>query len=442
MPNWRVVCRFAVFVCVATLVVLYFVLTHTNPLPRIVSWLDEITATSLSKPAGPWAVRAGDQPDSATVVPGAIVVSAAGSVEARNPGSGKRLWTLDDSWATVGGGSNPVVVVGHPAGGGFDVVAAASGEHLWSDNDRDAVWAFSDVILILHCPHQSNCQLQADDPTSGKPQWRTKLDGAGSSMRGLGGPFATLQPIAADYAKSLGAVPSAVPTFVGLNLGGDVHVISTARKREVRVYPAGKDQRVVVAGNEVIVATSAPHAGTCTYTIQGRDAATNATRWTRTGFNPHTTSGLACDQRNDPKGAGGALLATDTSGRDVLLNVGTGALMYRAPAGAHIVATDGAVALARLADGKTLQAADAESGAPLWQRPVTKDALVGVGSGVVMIADPVNGRMVAVKPESGAVMLNVASGATVLGVGANYLVVNIGRTFGPLLLSSGQAAGP
>src|SRR5262245_47486773 len=257
MANWRAVCRFAAFVGVASLVVTYFVLTHTNPLPRIASWIDEITATSLSKPAGPWAMRAGDQPDSASVVPGAIVVSAEGTVEARSPGSGKRLWTRNDSWATVGGGSNPVVVVGHEVGGGFDVVAADTGEQLWSDNNRDAAWAFSDVILILHCPHQVNCQLQAADPNSGKRRWTTSLDGADSSMRGLGGPLATLRPIAADYAKSLGAVPTSVPRFIGLNLGGDVHLISTTGGHELRVYSARKDQRVVVAGDEIIVATSA-----------------------------------------------------------------------------------------------------------------------------------------------------------------------------------------
>jgi outer membrane protein assembly factor BamB len=445
MAQGRLVGRIEAFlglIGIIALVVTYSIVTGWNPLPKVQSWLAGVTATTLSKPAPLWIVRSGDQPDTATVLPNAIVVTAEGSVEARNPGDGKLLWTYTDSWAAVGGGARPVVLVGRPVGGGFDVYDATSGVRLWSDGNRDAVWPFQDMILVLHCAHDFDCALYADEPTTGSHMWSVPISAAGSSTHGLGRPLATLQPITGDYTKSLGAVPVDVPSLIGLNLDGDIHVVSTAHGHELRVYPAKPTQRVVVAGHDVLVATSIIHGDGCTYTLSARDPATNNTLWIRSGYNAHTSTALGCDQRNDPKGAGGVFLATDMNGRDVLLSVGTGQVVYRAPPDAHFVATDGNVAVVRSADGKTLTTVSASSGAPLWSRAAAAAALVGIGPDGVMIVDPGNSRLVVTAPRTGAVLVNVESGATILGVGQRALIVNIGRSFGPILVRTSAAVHP
>jgi outer membrane protein assembly factor BamB len=419
---------------IAALVVTYSLLTGWNPLPRMQNWLQRATSTSLSKPAPPWTVRAGDQPDWASVLPGVIVVSADGSVEARNPGDGALLWTRTDSWAATAGDTRPVVLVGRPVGGGFDVYDAVSGGRLWSDGSRAAVWPYSDVVLILHCAHDFDCTLSAVVPTTGHHIWSAAVNGPGGAMRGIGKPFATLQRIDSSYSRPLRGVPSPAPPLVGLNLDGDIHVISTAGGRQVRVYPAKRTQRVVLAEHTVIVATATLKGDACTYTLEGRDPDTNATLWRRSGYNARTTSGLGCDPRADPQGAGGVLLATDTNGRDVMLSVGTGNVVYRAPDGARIVATDGSVVVVRSADGKRLTVVSANSGATLWSRAAAPSALVGIGPGGLMIADPGTNRLVVTSTDSGAVRVDVQSGATILGVGTHELIVNIGRSFGPVLL--------
>lgn len=445
MAQGRLVGRIEAFlglIGIIALVVTYSILTGWNPLPKVQSWLAGVTSTTLSKPAPAWVVRSGDQPDTATVLPNAIVVTAEGSVEARNPGDGKLLWTHTDSWAAVGGGVRPVVLVGRTVGGGFDVYDASSGVRLWSDGSRDAVWPYQDVILVLHCARDFDCTLYADEPTTGSHLWSLPISAAGSSTHGLGKPLATLQPITDDYAKPLGAVPVDVPSLIGLNLDGDIHVVSTAHGHELHVYKAKPTQRVVVAGHDVLVATSTVHGDGCTYTLSARDPATNNTLWSRSGYNAHTSTGLGCDQRNDPKGAGGVVLATDPNGRDVLLSMGTGQVVYRAPADAHIVATDGNVAVVRSADGKTLTTVNANSGASLWSRAAAPAALVGIGPDGVMIVDPGNNRLVVTTPQTGVVLVNVESGATILGLGERALIVNIGRSFGPILVRTAAVVHP
>jgi outer membrane protein assembly factor BamB len=418
---------------IIALVVTYAILAHWNPFPSVVSWLDSATATTLAKPAPPWTVRAGNEPDTATVLPSVIVVTADGSVEARNPGDGGRLWTQEDSWAAVAGDTRPVVIVGRPIGGGFDVDDAVTGAHLWSDDNRDAIWPYRNMVLVFHCAHDFACTLTAKEPSTGHPVWSLPL-GGGASMHGLGKPFASLRPITDDYTKSLGAIPVDVPALIGLNLDGDIHVISTSRGNEVHVYRANQDQRVVVAGRNVLVTTSTLRAGGCTYTIEAHDAATNATLWSRTGYNPRTSSGLACDQRNDPLGGGGVFLATDPTGRDALVSIPTGKVVYRAPSGAHVITTDGNIAVVRLADKKTLLIVSAHSGAGLWRRVASQDALVGIGPDGVMIADPPNNRLVITTPTTGGVLINAQSGATILGVGPRAVILNVGRSFGPILV--------
>jgi len=166
--------------------------------------------------------------------------------------------------------------------------------------------------------------------------------------------------------------------------------------------------------------------------VSGVNARTGQTVWHDDGFNIHTSTDLGCDQSRDPAGIGRVVLAVDPSGRDALVDIGSGEVLYRAPAGAHVVATDGTFALVRLADDKTLRGVSLGDGGTLWNRPVAHSALVGIGPVGVMIADPGAGRIIITEPDSGREIVNVGSSATILGVGSGLVLVSIGRSYGPL----------
>jgi len=434
MATGRTVGRFEALlglVGIIALVVAYGLVTGWNPLPGFAAWLRNATTTTLSNPHTPWVERAGDEPSFAAVTQEVIVVGGGGSVEARNPVNGSLLWTYSVDWAAVAGDQAPVVVAGRVAKSGFDVIDANSGARLWWDDNRDTVWPYANMVLVMHCPQDFSCTLTAKDPRSGKAMWQVPISGSGRSSHGLGKPFASLVPVASKYAASLAATPQPAPAVIGLNLDGDLHVISTTG-RELRVLHVKQGQRVVVANGVILTSTASLRSGNCYYVVSGVDAKSGRALWHDDGFNIHTSTDLGCDQSRDPTGAGRVVLATDPSGRDVIVDVGNGDVLYRAPAGAHVVATDGTFVLVRLADDKTLRGVSLGDGGTLWNRTVGHSALIGIGPAGVMIADPGAGRIVVAEPDSGRAIIDVASSATVLGVGSATVLVSIGRSYGPL----------
>ncbi|HKD96552.1 MAG TPA: PQQ-binding-like beta-propeller repeat protein, partial [Micromonosporaceae bacterium] len=422
---------------VVAIFVIYGLLTGWNPLPGWAAWLRQQTATQLSDPRPPWTVRAGDQPHAAVVLDGAIVVTSDGSVEVRDPRNGDLAWRRRDAWAGVAGGdAQPVVIVGRTGNSGFDVYDAKSGVSLWKDDDHDGVWPYVNMVLVMHC--DSTCHLIARDPVTGRPEWTAPFASAGAALRGFDRPTAALVPPASRYSGVLAAAPVAAPALIGLSVGGTVHVVSTADGHEVRHFTSDAGTRVVVAGGVVLVSTAVKQGQSCYSTIAARDARTGADLWQKPGYDPGTVSGAGCEQDHDPVGAGDTVLVIDPSGRDTLLNVSSGHVVYRAPAGEHVIATDGGAALVRSKDGKVLRVIELDSGHELYNRPVTASAQIGLAPGLVLVADPAgrNPHIVVYELVSGSAHLNLASSATVLGVGANTLVINIGRSFGPVTLSA------
>jgi len=55
----------------------------------------------------------------------------------------------------------------------------------------------------------------------------------------------------------------------------------------------------------------------------------------------------------------------------------------------------------------------------------------------VLLTDPATEHLAAVAPSNAYALLDLKSGATVLGLGAHELIINIGRSFGPIAMSSG-----
>src|SRR5215467_11174198 len=327
---------------VVSIFVIYGMVTGWNPLPGFAAWLRQATATQLSNPRPPWTVRAGDQPHSAVVLDSAIVVTADGSVEARDPRTGDLMWRKRDSWAGVAGDSQPVVIVGRTTDSGFDVFDAKSGVRLWWDDGHDGVWPYTNMVLVMHC--DGGCHLIADDPVTGHPRWTAPFPTAGATLRGFARPFAALVPPTSSYTGALDAVPSPPPALIGMSAGGTVHVISTANGHDVQQFASGPAARVVVAGGVALVSSAARHGQDCVSTIAARDARTGAPLWQRVGYDPRTTSG-GCEQERDPSGGGDTVLVADPSGRDTLLDVARGGVVYQAPKGERVIATDGQVAL-------------------------------------------------------------------------------------------------
>jgi len=439
MAKGRAIGRFEAvlgLIGVLALVVTYSVITGWNPLPSWANWIEEQTVRTLASPPTAWTARVGDEPQAAAVFDRVIVVTAEGSVEGRDPLNGVKLWSYPAAWSAAAGNSQPVVVVGRTGGLGFDVYDAGSGVRLWHRDDKEAVWPYQNMVLTLSCPHEFACVLAALKPTDGASIWSLPISGAGQSLHGLRPAFATLAPITNDYTDSFAAMSQPAPSIIGLPIDDDIHAISTASGRELHVYHRSISTRVSVAAHEVVVSTAVVRGGICYPTIEGRSPQTNGVIWTRPGYNPRTASGLGCEQQRDPVGGGDALLVTDPSGHDALLDVRNGDVLFRAPLGEHVLATDGRVAVVRTADKRSVYGVSMSSGHQLWSREAGKTALVGVAQGAVMIADPAVGRIVALAPTSGAALLDVASGATVLGVGAHEIIVSIGRTIGPLPLAA------
>jgi hypothetical protein len=420
------------------IVVTYSIITGWNPLPGWANWVQNVTVRKLATPGTAWTVRAGDEPRSATVLNRAIIVSTEGSVEARDPSTGAKLWTQADSWAGVAGGVSPVVVVGRPVGSGFDVYDPVSGIRLWQSNGKAGVWTYADMILTLTCSSGSHCTLRSLDPGDGKPRWKLDINGPGGPLLRFDQSTPAIVPVASDYAPSIRALPAAAPELIGLPMGGRIHVISTKSGTALHVFTPSRTQRTVVAPKDVITSTAELHGNQCYYSETGNDPATGEVLWQHTNYNLRTSSGLGCDQRHDPTGGGDKLLATDTAGRDVVLSASSGKQVFRADAGEHVVAMDASVAITRIASGKTMRAIDLSSGKVLWTQPTNGDASIGIAPQFVLVADPRGpGKLLAYARSSGQPLLDVVSGSTVLGIGDSEIIVNIGRTLGPLSVGSG-----
>jgi outer membrane protein assembly factor BamB len=440
MAKGRAIGRFEAtlgLVGVVALIVTYSIITGWNPLPSWANWLKDQTVRTLATPAPTWVIRAGDEPTSAAVFDRVIVVSSEGSVEGRDALTGVKLWSYQAGWSGAAGNTQPVVAVGRPLGSGFDVYDAVSGATLWHRDDKEAVWPYQNMVLTLRCPQEFSCVLSALKPADGNTIWRQPINGAGKSLRGLRPAFASLAPISDTYTDSLTAMSQPAPALIGLSFDDDVHAVDTSNGHDLGTFRRTSTTRMVVADKEIIEATVSARGDTCYSTILARNPRTGSVIWRQPGYNARTAGGLGCEQHEDPVGAGSALLTSDPVGRDAVLSVRTGSVLFRAPVGDRVVATNGDIAVTRTADKKSLYAIDLSSGHRLWTRAADLHAEVGIAPHGVILADPVNEKLVVLSPSTGAELLDVKSGATILGVGTHQVIVSIGRSLGPLSVSAG-----
>jgi outer membrane protein assembly factor BamB len=429
----RRVLGFFALLGVIGIVVAYSLITHWNPLPQVQAWLKTATVRDLAKPGTTWTVRTGDEPKAVSVLPSGLVVTTEGLVEVRDPGTGTKRWSQADSWAGVAGSTDPVVIVGRPVGSGFDVYDVATGARLWGSDGKAGIWPYSDKILILTCSQTDLCRLRAAAPSTGATIWSLTLRAAGKPLFGFERPLAAPSPVATDYASPLAAMVHPAPALIGLPMGGDIHVVSTEDGRAEHVFTPNASTRIVVTAHTVVSATTVQRGNQCYFTARGLSPGSGGTKWSRTGLDLRTSTGLGCEQSRDPSGSGDVLLATDAGGRDAVVSARTGDVLARARSGEHVVALDGTLAVVRTADRHSLRAISLTNGHEQWVRAAGASTLVGVAPGFVLVSDPTGlGRLDVYGRDSGATQLSVTSTAAVLGVGPGSVIINIGRTIGPL----------
>jgi hypothetical protein len=409
--------------------VTYGLVTGWNPIP---GWVDRLSKVhSLSQPDTTWAVRVGDQPNSATVGGGVVVIFEPGTVEGRDSRTGVPVWSSDADWAATTGSG---IVLGK-RGKGYRVVDPFDGRGRWSEPKASGVWTFSDLIVDITCQDLFTCTLRGRNPNTGAVKWQSQLDGNGRTLSGANRTLAGLRPLDSGYTASLANVARPAPPLLGFRLDDRVQVYSSRSGHRLRSYRTSPTQWVSVVSDRVLISTASYRGGTCRFSVTAQDPASGQQVWQKNGWDLRTATGIGCDQRRDPAGGGALVAAVTPDGRDALLNARTGDQAYLVPAGQTVLATDGDLIVLR--EGNQVRVVR-RTGGTLWTRAANRHALVGLAPGAVLITDSDAGRLAAIDPRSGRVLVDAVTAATVLGYADGGLVINTGRKVG--LLPYGSVA--
>src|SRR5256885_1254374 len=134
MAKGRAIGRFEAALGVIGLLALggaYAIVTGWNPMPQLRDWLER--SRVLAQPAPTWAVTVDDQPTSAVVVRGVVVVAMGDTVAGYLLSGGTQQWTHDVSWSAVAGsGLGSVVVAGKAQGRGDEALGPATRGGKWA----------------------------------------------------------------------------------------------------------------------------------------------------------------------------------------------------------------------------------------------------------------------------------------------------------------------
>lgn len=413
---------------IVALVITYSLITGWNPVPGMLDWLAR--AGSVSSPETAWKTRLGTKPEHAVVAGPAVVVVMRDAVEARDAKTGEELWSREVRWAAVAGAdATAVVVVGHGSRG-YEVIDPSSGKVRWEDAEASGVWTYRDLVLALTCAGSAECTLAGRAPVDGQVRWRTRLPGGGKGLAGVNSELPGSRDLMSSTLDALGAAPTDAPQVLGIPLGGKVQVVETETGRRLREVEAGADTRVVVIGGRVLHSRAQGQQGRCRYALEARDPATGQTVWRKDGYDLRTASGVVCEQRRDPAGGAGTLVAAREDGREILIGAGDGRELWVGAPGERAVATDGYRVLVRGADGRSVKAVDLGAQKTLWEQSVTGEAKAGLTRHAAVIVS--DGRVRALDPGSGLLLVEARTIAQVIGAGADGIVLASGRTVGLL----------
>lgn len=436
MAKGRALGRFELWLGIVGLLALalaYATATGWNPWPIVQDWLER--SHSLARPAPRWTVTVDNQPSSAIVARGVVVVGMGDQVSGYLIDSGAQQWTRNVAWSGVAGLSpGSVVIAGRTGRRGYDALDPAAGTPKWSDPNAIGAWTFTNLVIGVHCPQDFTCVLTARTPENGKVRWETTLSGNGRPLSGINRPLVGV--------RALGPVdrlPQPVPPVLGFPLDDEVQVVGTTNGSRLHRYRSDARTRTTVVGGTAVLTSGTFRDDACRRHVEGRNPNGDKQTWRHDGYDLHTSTGLGCDQRTSPLGGGGLLAGISGDDRDVLLDPDSGAEVFRAGPGERLVNTNGRLALVRSADRKQVLAVDLDTGQTRWTRPVERNVTIAMGPTVVVFTEP-STQTLTVVANNGSVLVSVSSDATVLGYAETGLIVNGGRQVGLIPYGSGGRA--
>jgi hypothetical protein len=431
MAKGKAIGRFEVAIGLIGIIALsisVMLITHWSPLPALANWINRVQAVTDPPPL--WSKRIGARPEYASVTAGGqLIVVMRGSVEAYDVRDGGLLWRHDADWAVVAG---DIVVMGMD-GHGYSVVDPASGGVAWDSPKANAVWAYDDMLVELTCESSDSCVLRARaHDAGGTTLWTVNVPGNGRSLaHGNPSLLGTRDP-AGWFGPALQADLGPSPSVIGLPIQRKIQLISLNDGRRLRdATPPDTLSRYVVAGGQLLSSRAVPGNSSCRFTAESFTSDTNQSVWQRDGYDLGSASGAGCEQRQDPVGAGGVLVAVRGDNRPVLLNAVTGAEVWVGTYGERVLATDGALAVIGEPDNKSVRLLDlfdnAREVTVLSPGPKPVAALTPY---YLVILEQSTGKLWAYTREGRLLADPVTSKGDVIGYGPNGLVIANGRTIG------------
>jgi outer membrane protein assembly factor BamB len=421
----------------AAMVITILVSTRVwDPVPQIADWWAKFTV--MSEPAPTWDARADGAIDVAAVLDGRVVVGSRGFLDAYRNDNGDSAWQANVSWVLPAG--DVVLVRQRPSNPdadpqrdrGYEVLSPLTGAAIWNDKDAIAAWAYSDQIVDLRCPESGDCEVRGRDH-QGRQLWSTKVPAAARTISGADPTLVGTRNPASASASAAAGTPGPVPPVIGLTVGDRVQIIDTVEGKRLREVTAPDRQtRLALFNGRILLSRAEPGSTGCRYSLEALDARTGASLWRNEGYDLGTVSGGDCEQRRDPLGAGGRLVARGADNVPRLLDVATGQPVWSGAVGEQILATDGLLVAVEGADRRTVRIVDvlASDQRALWSGQLGLGSQATVTREFVILTDVDQGRVIVLNHNGLSKLKEIKTGAIVVGYGESGLVLGSGRRIG------------
>lgn len=426
----------------ALMILVLLVATNVwNPFPGVWEWVSR--SEPLSTPEPVWQQRLGGTGQSVTIAGNVVIIEHRTSVESRSLSSGVQLWERKADWAAVAGGEqDPVVAVGKFLVKGYELVDPESGAVRRRDTAAVGVWTYRNALLDARCFQPKDCTLTAWDPRGTAPLWTADVPGIGVAVLADNPEVLGTRPLITGRVDSHAGGPEFMPPLLGFPIDGRVHVLDTATGRVLRNIEPGRQERVVVVGGRVLRVGARAGDGTCYFTIEARDPATDQQVWRRDGLNLRTADGAGCVQRQDPPGGQNVVVGVGADMREAIIDAYDGRLLWVGTRGEKLLAVDDRSALVRAGDRKSVIGHELARQSPSWTRAVSPDGGAALARYAALVVDEQPNRIVALDPLTGRELANLRSSAKVLAVGPQGMIIGQGREIGYVRFGASAGAPP
>jgi outer membrane protein assembly factor BamB len=434
MAGGRAVGRFEVAIGVIGILALtttMVITTGWNPLPAVTGWLDRVISVSTPPPL--WSHRLGDRPERAGITTtGQVVVVMRGRVEVYQSGNGLPIWHRDVDWAVTAGD----VVVAGVAGHGYSVIDPGTGFTMWADDRANGVWAYDNLIVDWTCPSADACTIRGrQHGQGGRVLWSASVPGNGRSLHGGDPDLLDSRDPAGWFEPAAGIDLGPAPSVVGLPVERRVQLVNLVDGRRIRAIDPPDDQtRLTVLAGRVIASRAERQGSACRFTVEAFDAETGVSQWRRDGYDLNTASGAGCEQRRDPLGAGGVLIAVRGDNKPVLLDAGDGSELWVGQPGEKVIATDGRLAAVAESDQNSVRIIDViDRGRQVLTRQVGSRPQVAITPSWIVLSS-VREHTMTWLSRNGFPLTSVKTEGSLIGYGPTSVVLVNGRTIGLVTL--------